>query len=508
MNRADLDGVPVFWEDSPGPFSASLVFGVGARHETFRTVGVTHLVEHLVMATLPKSHLDSDAEVGIESTSFNATGRPQAVVDFIAGVCAAIADLPLGRLAVEIGVLEAEDGMADHPAMCTALNDRYGFTGIGLLGANGAGVKAITAEQVSDHLRRFFVRGNAVLVLTGPPPPGLAVSLPPGLPPEAVKVAASRQRVPGTQTYEGSMPSLSIEVARNESSEGAGAVEGDGEAAAGALMRILVERMTDSLRHRQGIAYDVDCSSAVVDSTRMLVTFWADGREGKMGKVATGIWEALQSLAQEGPSLEEIAYDRAGLDGYLEESRATLNRLEYAGMRHLRGLPARTPDESRAAHDRLTCAHLRELAAGSLATALLQLPEEVEVRLAGLPALDGDEDRYGDAPVSGRTYRRRSLSFAPLSLRAVVGDLGVSFQASGETLTVLWADVVGLGMGPTERHLIATDGAVLRLSSKEFRGGDDLFDSIDSTVARALWFKLPREWADPASSESVAPRRH
>lgn len=108
MNRTDVDGVPVLWQDAPAPLSACLVFGVGARHETFRTVGVTHLVEHLVMATLPKSHLDSNAHVDLGSTIFQATGRPEAVVEFISAVCAAIGDLPLSRLATEAGVLEAE----------------------------------------------------------------------------------------------------------------------------------------------------------------------------------------------------------------------------------------------------------------------------------------------------------------------------------------------------------------------------------------------------------------
>jgi len=306
------------------------------------------------------------------------------------------------------------------------------------------------------------------------------------------------------------MPSLSIEVASKDGSErvgpggaaaGGAAVEGAAVegAAVAALMRILVERMTDTLRHRQGLAYEVDCSSAVVDDARTVMTFWADGREGKLDKVATGMWEALRTMAQEGPSLAEIAHDRAGLEEYLGDPRATLSRLESTAVRHLRGLQPRTPDDLRAAHDSLTPAHLRDLAAGSLATALLRLPEDVEVTLADLPNLDSDEEKYGDIPVSGRIHRRRNLAFAPFSLRAVVGDLGASLQVYGDTLTVLWADVVGLGIGPNERLLFAIDGTVLELRSKHFRGAEDLFDTIDSTVPRALWFELPQDWADLAS---------
>jgi len=454
---------------------------VGARDETFRTVGVTHLVEHLVMATLPKSHLDRNAEVDLDSTIFHATGRPEAVVEFISGVCAAIGDLPLSRLEVEAGVLEAEGGTYDHPAMCAALTDRYGLEGIGLLGTDGPGIQQVTAQHVTDHLRSFFVRGNAVLVLTGPPPAGMRVLLPEGVRPGPLPVGASRRQPPGRLTYGGPMPSLSIEVAT---------VDG---VAASALMRILVERMTDDLRHRQGLAYEVDCRGARVDETRGLMTFWADGREGQFDKVATGMWEAMRGLAVEGPTLEEIAHDRAGLEEFLADSRAMQGRLETNALRLLRGQQAHTPEGVRARHDALTPAHVRDLAAQALTTALLMLPEDVEVDLADLPALDGEDSKYGDAPVSGRTHRKRSLALGPPSLRAVVGDSGASLQDRGDTLTVLWKDVVGLGAGPHERVLVAADGAVLELCSKHFRGGTDLFASVDAPIPRRLWFELPKD---------------
>jgi len=481
VNRTDLDGVPVLWQDAPAPFSASLVFGVGARHETFRTAQVTHLVEHLVMATLPKSHLDSNAQVDAGSTIFQATGRPEAVVEFILAVCAAIGDLPLSRLAVEAGVLEAEDSSCDHPAMCAALNDRYGQEGIGLLGSDGPGVRQITEQHVTDHLRRFFVRGNAILVLTGPPPDGLRVLLPAGAPPVPLPVRPSRRRPPGRLTYACPMPSLSLEVA---SADGMDAV---------VLMRILVERMTDDLRHRQGLAYEVDSSVARVDETRGVITFWADGRKGKLDAVAAGMWQAVRGLAQDGPTVEEIAHDRAGLEEYLADSRATQARLEGEAMRLLRGHQPLTPEQIRAGHDSLTPAHLQDMAARSLGTALLQLPEDVEVDLPDLPALDGEHERYGDAPVTGRTHRKRALALAPPSLRAVVGASGTSIQLRGDSLTVLWADVVGLGTGERDRVLVAADGTVLELSSKYFRGAGDLFAAVEAHIPKALWFELPED---------------
>ena len=41
MKQGEIDRVTVLWEDGPGPWTASLVLGVGTRHERFRTVGVS-----------------------------------------------------------------------------------------------------------------------------------------------------------------------------------------------------------------------------------------------------------------------------------------------------------------------------------------------------------------------------------------------------------------------------------------------------------------------------------
>ena len=79
MQRIEIDGVPAFTAPGPERITAVLSFGVGLRDEAFAAVGVTHLIEHLVMGTLPKSHLRCNAMVTVDVTAFYATGRPEAV---------------------------------------------------------------------------------------------------------------------------------------------------------------------------------------------------------------------------------------------------------------------------------------------------------------------------------------------------------------------------------------------------------------------------------------------
>ena len=139
MERIDIDGVPVFTAPGPDRITAVLTFGVGLRDETFATVGVTHLIEHLVMGALPRSHLQCNAMVDVDLTSFYATGRPEAVRVFLETVCRAVADLPTERMALEIGVLQAENCAGTHPTVAALLGARYGLRGPGLTITAGAG---------------------------------------------------------------------------------------------------------------------------------------------------------------------------------------------------------------------------------------------------------------------------------------------------------------------------------------------------------------------------------
>src|SRR3954468_22205316 len=87
VHRTERDGVPVLWTDLPVDPTVTLFFGVGHQNMTPATVGITHLVEHLVMRRVGRISTPHNAESGMVSTSFYATGTPARLVDFVRRVC-------------------------------------------------------------------------------------------------------------------------------------------------------------------------------------------------------------------------------------------------------------------------------------------------------------------------------------------------------------------------------------------------------------------------------------
>src|SRR6266545_162483 len=149
MEQTVIDGVTAYWAPGPEPMTATLAFGCGARDETFRTIGVTHLIEHLAMGTLPRLHHDHNASVDMEITQFYATGKPAQLVEFLGTICAALRDLPLDRIGKEAGVLAAEGSQAIHPTAATLLTRRFGTSSYGLASWLGPGYDRIPAETVA-----------------------------------------------------------------------------------------------------------------------------------------------------------------------------------------------------------------------------------------------------------------------------------------------------------------------------------------------------------------------
>ena len=82
--RTEIDGIPVWFTDVPGPCLAGLVFRVGRCDETLPVSGITHMVEHLALYPLAPTRLDMNGTVGLLTTTFNVAGTQAGVAIWLA----------------------------------------------------------------------------------------------------------------------------------------------------------------------------------------------------------------------------------------------------------------------------------------------------------------------------------------------------------------------------------------------------------------------------------------
>lgn len=475
VQRLEVDGVPVFWRPGPEPLAAGLCFGVGRRDEDFASGGLTHLVEHLVLGELPRSPLDRNASVDASVTEFTATGRPEAVGAFLREVCRLLADLPTGRLAVEVKVLAAEEAQSGSDLFGALLVTRYGATGVGLMGMRHPRLQDLSAGEVRAHAARWFVRERAALWLTGPPPEGLSLPLPSGT--AAPRPAQRRVRLP--------LPA----VLRYPVADVALSWEGDehGEALRAGL-RVLRERCERELRHDGGHSYDVDLETTSIEGTACHAALIADAAPAQVPVVARRLYEAFGQLAADGPTAVELAEDLDWCREHTEDPRSVQGAVAEAARAHLAGSPVR---DDRARLERVAALRPQDVARAlqaALPSLLLLVPEDAP-DLEGVPLPDLPEGN--DVQVSGREHKPRLFSGAPRGTRLVSGQEGTSLRrGDGGSLTVRYDDCVAVGVDPDDPsrlELVGADGLTLALRAGDWKDGDTALE-----LARRATADLPR----------------
>ncbi|MBB3678198.1 insulinase family protein [Modestobacter versicolor] len=365
MERTDVDGVPVFAAPGPERITAGLVFGVGFRDETFATREVSHLIEHLAMGALPKSHLKCNATTDVDSTTFFATGRPEAVRDFLEGVCRALSDLPLERMAMEVGVLQAESCSTGYSTAASMWAARYALTGPGLAVTDGPGPDCLTPEVVRAHAARWFVRENAALWCHGELPAGLRLPLPGGAVPVRVRPVPRPQQ--GPVWTKGEAPGVGLLLAD----------ERPYDIALRMGVEVLSERLRDVARHARGLSYHVAGTGLDVTPERRELAVWVDAREGQEAPVAGIVWQQFSTLCQDGPTAEELAHALAGFEEDVdsEPDAVVASDLADAALCAVTGMRPFPVAEALAAWRAVTPADVVASLRTAWASALLYVPE-------------------------------------------------------------------------------------------------------------------------------------
>ena len=470
VRRTEIDGVPVFWVDSGRPtLTAHLQFRTGSADETLPTSGLTHLAQHLALLGLPpREDREVGGSTGLLRTTFHANGSVSGVRRFLVDVCEWLDAPDLSRVQSEGSVLRQELEATDRSPHALALLRRYGAAGPGLVGFRQPALHGASPDAVRGLLHAWFTRGNAALVLDGPPSEGFRLPLrdgprrpvPPlpvtGDPRPAAFVADD------TMSVSGEVPHTPVASVLPE------------------LLQRAVERDLVELRDPVWATYEsVGPQSAVV------VAGFRVARP-LMDQVVEYTHGAVETLCRNGPDPRELAEVVAAAVRRLEDPDNVVHLADAAASDHLDGRAAPGPRSYRRALTEVTVDDVREVAEGFAASLLLGVPAEATWR-QDVPLLTGSTPQNRPR---GRSHRSHE---APADRRRlVVGDGSIHIGHGGSWQGVRLGEVAAVLAAPDGgREVVAADGWTMTLEPTMWRAGDQAVARVDGAVPAERVVPLP-----------------
>ena len=485
INRTDVDGVPTFWVDTGRPtLSATLVFRAGLMDEPPARSGWLHLLEHVVM-TGPEQHgLAVNGSVDLAFTTFDAEGDPAEVCAHLRRITDRLSAVPEIDLDHERQILAAEEREHGPATLDLGLVWRFGSQGPARAVFQGLGLGAADLAGLRELSQRLLTRGNAALILSGPPPAGLSLTLADGpawprteLPPMLNATGCYVHNVEGLLLH-GVVP----------------------RTAAGQVTTMLMgHRLRESLRHRDGMAYSPGTDYLPVSPTRSILVASVDVEFDETQRASATMLSSINDLLLTGPSSEDLRRIVAERERDAVDPYAAFDWAALAARRHLEGLgetgPDQVVDEVRAVQPADVMATVGEF----IATSMLGVPDP-DVRPAiPLPPLDDPVDPTPAAPTS--THR----AVIPLPGSPVIRTIDGGLHVAGKGVGMLFrfADVVACQATPNgTRRLIRGDGTSTEVATDAFHQGDQLRRHIDAGLDPSVVVPVP----DPAGEEPVPTR--
>jgi zinc protease len=453
LERTDVEGIPVLWAETPGAFRAALLFRVGIADETPPKRGITHLVEHLALFGSSSRSYDANGFVDLERCVLYASGDRDDVLGWLRRCAAALADLPLDRLATERRILRAEAASAQGGGVLSRMLDlRFGGCGYGLCNYVELGLRWLGEEDVSRWARTRFNRGNAVLWMNDEPPATLDLALPDGerIPPPPVDPLPGR--------------------GRRFVADGTGGVAvgglGKRSTALNAALTIAHERLYQRLRVDLGLVYEPWSSYETLGPDDVHVLMGAECPDERAGRVADEVWRVVGEIAEDGVTPEEIADHHKRMARLYDEPDSVFAELDHWASHELLGAARVDTDKVLGDLDEMDPREPGRALEEAFADALYMVP-------AGTERVDGFERFEADRPdpVGGSAYAYEPQFYGPgYELR--VGDRGVTvIRHELPPLTLLWDEIVLAEWAPADTLvLMARDGSWLELHFAAIRG--------------------------------------
>jgi predicted Zn-dependent peptidase len=476
LRETEVDGVPTVVTSFAGPLNAGLMFRVGRADETASRTGITHLVEHLALFQQGLADYHSNGATGPVTTQFNMSGSESDVVAFLSSVCTALTDLPMHRVPTEKEILRTEAHSRRPGANHSLPMWRYGAAGYGLLSYPEWGLHDIGPGDLRAWVQRWFTRENAVLWIAGADvPAGLRLPLPSG---ERMPVPAPSSALPVTPAY---------------FAEGADKVVFDAvvraSMAASMFSTVLERELFRALRKDGGYSYTTTTDYEPRGDDHATLTALVDSLPDKQAAVLGGFVDALARLRLGNIDPADLAAVRGMQKEHLNHPLRDVARLPRHCTNILVGRPNPSVEELLEQVEAVTLDDLHAVAQEAVSTGLLQVPAGHSADWAGFTA----------APTSSTT-QARGTAYAHAGngeYSLVIGHDGVSVVGPHAMATVFFASIsVALAYPDGARHLVGTDGIVVRVEPTLYLMNPEAIGFIDARLRPEALVHLPARPAD------------
>lgn len=474
LHDTELDGVRCFWVETGRPTLAALLkFRHGLTDEPLHESGWMHLLEHMALHGRGGGSLHVNGSVSLLESQFDAHGPVEAVADHLATLTAWLSDPVLPTLDRERKVLRAEGDFRGASPVGRALGWRYGARGPGLVTYDEPGLGRATAGGLRERANRVLTRGNAVLVLDGPPPPGLTITLPDG------DLLAARPAVP----CEDHLP-----AAYNE---------GVGLTMSGIVQRspaatlavdVLQQRLTDDLRHDAGGAYAPWGHYERVDRETAVLIAGSDIQGQLLESIADRSLRMARELGGRGPDPEKLRDVRESRLQQMRDPYAAIGIAMYAASSFFDGKEIPGFEDAIEEVAAVDVDGVREAMASFGGTLLLGVPDEA-VWTDQIPVLSFPD---GSPRITGRAYRHADWPAAPE--RIVIGDAGIELSDRRTARAIDVADIEALFVYDNGlRHAVRLDGYGVTVDPRVWSRGKQAADHLERLVPLEKHLFLPAQ---------------
>lgn len=477
LHQTEVDGVRCFWVETGRPtLAALLMFRQGMADEPLTESGWLHMLEHLSLHGRGGGALHVNGSVSLLHTTFDVHGPVDGVVDHLAGVTAWLQNPVFHEFDRERGVLRAEAAMRGGTG-ARAFGWRYGARGPGVLSHEEPGMGRATPERLAQRAWQVFTTGNAALVLDGPPPAGLRLTLPEGGLLKPGPAVACEDTLPAAYVEDGGLV-LSGVVTRS--------------ATATIAQEILQRALRERLRDHEGAAYAPWATYEPVDGEHAVLLGGSDVLPDLLPTLADSILDLVQRL-REHPVPDDWlretleAREQAMHDPYFATSLAA-----RAAHYHLMGLPAQTHQEV-----------LEELRATTNDGVRETLTELCDTLLLGVPGKTTWRDQLPMITYPETAPRQEGKGFRSVDWPASVEHLAVGPDrlelSVGTTARVVELDrAAGLFVFEDGgRYVIGDDGWGLHVVPSAWRHGPDAVRALDAAVPGHLHLPHPARTDPP-----------